>query len=105
MTRHRKPVPKGIAEQRAITRTRRQLAIRERQLAACVAALKTILKFESAWQSVFTTEVQHLQRIAADALGHAYEIQSGKKIDKVSDTTLARALDKLIARRALGVGR
>lgn len=64
---------------RELNRLHRILSVRERQLAATVAALKGILKFKSARQSVFATEVEQLQKIAVEALAHAHEIQSGKK--------------------------
>jgi hypothetical protein len=73
----RKRSPRGGRE---LTKLHRILAVRERQLAACVAALKGVVQFKSAHQSVFVTEVEIVQKMAAAGLVRAHEIQAGKRV-------------------------
>lgn len=65
---------------REFSRLRARLKIREKQVQLAADALKEILSFESASQSVFASEVQELQRAAFHGLSRMEEMQHGHKL-------------------------
>lgn len=73
--RKRQPLIKLTEE----TRTRKVLSIREKQFGIATAALRRILSFESAIDSVFVTEVDQLKLWALNALRDMENLQRPPK--------------------------
>jgi len=65
-------------KERERTRLSGRLSIRERQVHLAARGFKEVLRFKSAHQSVFATEVQQLQRVALKALVEMAEVETGK---------------------------